>query len=90
MTRDGAPLALEDLVAFLRQKGIAAQKLPERLEMAKELPYTPTGKLKKFVLREQIAGIIRDEDGRTGGAGRGQDLGDAAPQAATTRRMEPK
>lgn len=65
VTRDGVTLSLEELVAFLRQKGIATQKFPERLENADELPYTPTGKLKKFLLRERIAKIISDEERQT-------------------------
>ncbi len=63
--RDDATITLEELTAYLRQKGIATQKLPERLEKVDELPYTPTGKLKKFLLRDRIAKIISDEEGWT-------------------------
>lgn len=59
--REDTRLTLEELTAHLRQKGIATQKWPERLEIVGELPYTATGKLKKFLLRERIAEIIRRE-----------------------------
>jgi acyl-CoA synthetase (AMP-forming)/AMP-acid ligase II len=45
---------LEELVAFLREKKIAAFKLPERLVMLASLPRNPVGKLLKGSLREQV------------------------------------
>jgi acyl-CoA synthetase (AMP-forming)/AMP-acid ligase II len=45
---------LEDLTRFLREKKIAMQKLPERLELRDALPRTATGKVEKFRLREQL------------------------------------
>jgi acyl-CoA synthetase (AMP-forming)/AMP-acid ligase II len=50
----GATLELEELVAFLRQGGTAAYKLPEHLELVEELPRTSTGKVQKFKLVERI------------------------------------
>ena len=38
------PLTLEDLVRFLRERRIAAQKLPERIVNVAELPKTASGK----------------------------------------------
>jgi non-ribosomal peptide synthetase component E (peptide arylation enzyme) len=45
---------LEDLTSFMKEKGIAAYKLPERLEIVKEIPRNPVGKILKKVLREDI------------------------------------
>lgn len=52
---DGGAPDLETIVAFLKDRGIANQKLPERLEIVDELPTTATGKIQKHVLRAQIA-----------------------------------
>ncbi len=45
---------LESLVAGLRARGVAVQKLPERLEVLDALPRTASGKIQKFILREQV------------------------------------
>jgi cyclohexanecarboxylate-CoA ligase len=50
-----ADLTLESAVAFLRSRGVANQKLPERLRLVGELPKTASGKVQKFVLREAQA-----------------------------------
>jgi non-ribosomal peptide synthetase component E (peptide arylation enzyme) len=54
-------LELTELVNTLKGKGLATYKLPERLEIVSGLPYTPTGKLQKFLLRERIAKILHSE-----------------------------
>ena len=46
-----AGLTLESAVAFLKTRGVANQKLPERLRLVDELPKTASGKVQKFVLR---------------------------------------
>ncbi len=51
----GAPLALDELTGFLREQGLAPQKLPERLELVAALPRNPTGKVLKRELRERYA-----------------------------------
>jgi cyclohexanecarboxylate-CoA ligase len=51
---DGATLTLDDLVGFLDGKGLARQKYPERLELVDELPTTPSGKVQKYLLRQQL------------------------------------
>jgi cyclohexanecarboxylate-CoA ligase len=53
----GAALGLPDVVAWLKGKGIAMQKIPERLMFAGELPRTPSGKIQKFKLRQQYVGL---------------------------------
>jgi cyclohexanecarboxylate-CoA ligase len=50
--RDGESLELADLVAFLNERKIAKNYLPERLEIIPEFPRTPSGKIQKFKLRE--------------------------------------
>ena len=57
----GTTPTLDDLVAFLTEQKIARQKLPERLELVAELPKTPSGKIKKFELRQQVASLIAAE-----------------------------
>ncbi|MBW2560558.1 MAG: acyl--CoA ligase [Deltaproteobacteria bacterium] len=47
-------ITLDDLTSFMKEKGIAAYKLPERLEVVKEIPRNPVGKILKKVLREDI------------------------------------
>jgi cyclohexanecarboxylate-CoA ligase len=49
------PLTFEEMVAALETQGIAAQKLPERLEVVDELPMTASGKVKRYELREDVA-----------------------------------
>ena len=45
---------LEDIVAYLREEGIATFKLPERLEIRGELPRNPLGKILKRELRDEL------------------------------------
>jgi cyclohexanecarboxylate-CoA ligase len=46
---------LEALTEFLRQRKVATQKLPERLEITQALPMTATGKIQKHLLRDDVA-----------------------------------
>ena len=43
--RPEAAVTLEEIVAYLREEGIATFKLPERLEIRDELPRNPLGKI---------------------------------------------
>jgi cyclohexanecarboxylate-CoA ligase len=52
---DGSPPTLEDLCAHLADLGMAKQYWPERVEIVDALPKTPSGKVQKFVLREELA-----------------------------------
>jgi cyclohexanecarboxylate-CoA ligase/acyl-CoA synthetase len=56
---------LEELTLFLREKKIAMQKLPERLELRDALPRTATGKVEKFRLREQLGAVSADRAAHT-------------------------
>lgn len=51
--KGGAKVALEEFSEFLRGQ-VATYKLPERLEIFDDLPFTPTGKLQRFVLQKQV------------------------------------
>lgn len=48
------PLTFDDMTAFFRSKRVAKYKCPERLERVICLPRTASGKIKKFLLREDI------------------------------------
>ena len=58
----GQALAFEEMVEFLRAKKVSNWKLPERLELRDAFPMTPSGKIQKFMLREEIAGILKQEE----------------------------
>lgn len=53
--KTGATLTLEQLVAFLNTHEIARFKLPERLEVLRELPVSTFGKVSKKALGEMVA-----------------------------------
>jgi cyclohexanecarboxylate-CoA ligase len=57
----GSTPTLQELTDFLRAKEIAVQKLPERLELIEALPMTAVGKVRKNVLRDDIAEKLRAE-----------------------------
>jgi non-ribosomal peptide synthetase component E (peptide arylation enzyme) len=43
------------LCAYLLERGLMKQKLPEQLEIIDALPRNPTGKIVKFELRDRYA-----------------------------------
>jgi non-ribosomal peptide synthetase component E (peptide arylation enzyme) len=45
---------LEEIKVFMKEKGIAAYKIPERLEFISAIPRNPVGKIMKNALRENI------------------------------------
>jgi cyclohexanecarboxylate-CoA ligase/acyl-CoA synthetase len=50
---------LGELADYLENvRRIAVHKLPERVEIVKELPMTPTGKIQKFALRERARLLV--------------------------------
>jgi cyclohexanecarboxylate-CoA ligase len=52
-TDPGSGLGFEAMQAYLDERRVAKPYWPERLELVSELPRTPSGKIQKFVLREQ-------------------------------------
>jgi non-ribosomal peptide synthetase component E (peptide arylation enzyme) len=51
----GHNATLAELTRYLVDKGVAKFKLPEQLEIWPSLPTTPSGKVQKFVIRQQLA-----------------------------------
>ena len=51
--RPGAPLSLEEIVDFLKDR-VATYKLPEALEVFEDFPFTPTGKIQRHVLTQHV------------------------------------
>ncbi|MGQ0722850.1 MAG: AMP-binding protein [Candidatus Eiseniibacteriota bacterium] len=56
--RPGEPLTFEEMIAFLKDKRIASWKLPERLEIRDAFSMTPSGKIQKYLLRDEIARLL--------------------------------
>lgn len=52
---DAPPVAPRELQRFLREHGIAAYKIPDRVELIDALPYTAVGKADKKALRARFA-----------------------------------
>ena len=52
--KPGQPFDLPMLVAYLKEQKVALQYIPERLEVRDAMPTTPSGKIQKFKLREQM------------------------------------
>lgn len=50
--KPGATFSFEDMKKFLNEHKMARTYFPERLEILKEFPCTPSGKIQKFRLRE--------------------------------------
>jgi cyclohexanecarboxylate-CoA ligase len=65
-TRD-PDFSFEDMIAWLRHHAVGVRRLPERLEIRTSLPATPTGKIRKDLLRAEIARLC------------GQDVADDCP-----------
>lgn len=54
--KPGQTLTLEEIQAFLKDRGVTKQYWPERLELRDTLPMTASGKIQKFALREELRG----------------------------------
>jgi 2,3-dihydroxybenzoate-AMP ligase len=52
-------LDLNELREYLRTRGLADYKLPDRLEKVESLPHTKIGKIDKAVLRATIAATMK-------------------------------
>ena len=50
----GKTLGFEEMKLFLTGRGVARFKLPEYLVLRDALPTTPSGKVQKFKLREEL------------------------------------
>ncbi len=56
--KSGEALAFDDMITFLKGKRMAVWKLPERLEIRDVFPMTPSGKVQKYLLREDVARLV--------------------------------
>jgi acyl-CoA synthetase (AMP-forming)/AMP-acid ligase II len=54
----GQTIDLPEVSRYLQSKGLAKQKIPARVELAPELPKTPSGKVQKNVLRDRIKALV--------------------------------
>jgi len=52
----GESLELDEVQRWMAQAGVTKTKWPQRVEVVTELPITPSGKVKKFRLREMLVG----------------------------------
>ncbi|MCX5865945.1 MAG: AMP-binding protein [Proteobacteria bacterium] len=59
--REGQTITLQEIEEFLNEQKVMKYKIPERLEIVKELPLTPTGKVLKRQLEKEIAEKIKKE-----------------------------
>jgi|BEDMetMinimDraft_2_1075160.scaffolds.fasta_scaffold00959_5 acyl-CoA synthetase (AMP-forming)/AMP-acid ligase II len=50
----GQTITLDEIKAFLEEKGLAKYKWPEYLDIIDALPMTPTGKIMRYALREKL------------------------------------
>ena len=53
-TRGVTPPSVAELGAYLGERGVAKQFFPESIHPCTDLPRTPSGKIQKFVLRDQV------------------------------------
>jgi acyl-CoA synthetase (AMP-forming)/AMP-acid ligase II len=51
---DGATLDLDEVRRLFARSGVAPQKAPQRLEVVDDLPRAPSGKVRKFELRDRL------------------------------------
>ena len=52
--KPGQPFDMPTMVAYLKEQKVAIQYIPERLEVRESMPSTPSGKIQKFKLREDL------------------------------------
>ena len=50
---------LQAMVAYLKAQKVAQQYIPERVEVLPSMPTTPSGKIQKFKLREQLLLLLQ-------------------------------
>jgi non-ribosomal peptide synthetase component E (peptide arylation enzyme) len=59
--KPGKSIGFEEMISFLEEKKMAKQKYPERLEFMDAFPTTPSGKVQKFILRQDIREKLEKE-----------------------------
>jgi len=56
VTKPGQSFDMPTMVAYLKEQKVAIQYIPERLEVRDAMPSTPSGKIQKFKLRDELRG----------------------------------
>lgn len=54
LTPDASAPSLDEVRSYFRRAGVARQKWPEEIQMVDQFPRTPSGKIKKQQLRDQL------------------------------------
>jgi acyl-CoA synthetase len=57
-------LTLEEIITFFKRNRIATYKIPEHLEIVKELPHTESFKVKKYLLKKDIRSKLKYTNNR--------------------------
>jgi acyl-CoA synthetase (AMP-forming)/AMP-acid ligase II len=59
---DGTALPDREAIAdFVASRGLARQKLPERIEWVEDFPRTASGKIQKHLIRRMVADAVQDK-----------------------------
>ena len=53
------PISMDEMVSFLKEKGLMNQKIPEQLEIVESVPRNATGKILKHELRKKYEHTAR-------------------------------
>lgn len=56
--KPGQSTSLSELVEYLKGEKVALQYIPEKLEILEAMPATPSGKIQKYKLREQLKELL--------------------------------
>ncbi len=54
VTKPGESFDMPTMVAYLKAQKVAIQYIPEKLEVRESMPSTPSGKIQKFKLRDEL------------------------------------
>lgn len=57
---EGVEFDFASMIAHLERHGMARQYFPEKLVIRDDLPRTPSGKIQKFMLREEAKGFVAE------------------------------
>jgi cyclohexanecarboxylate-CoA ligase len=58
VTKPGQSIDLPEIMRYLKENQVAIQYIPERLQVLDAMPATPSGKIQKFKLREQLQAML--------------------------------
>jgi cyclohexanecarboxylate-CoA ligase len=58
VTKPEQTFDMETMVSYLKEQKVAIQYIPERLDVRASMPSTPSGKIQKFKLREELRNLL--------------------------------